>query len=182
MTPAAVSWTGNAGTLNWGDANNWSSDAVPTSADDVTINMSGVGTITVGAGNYAVGSLNDTTAGLSIASGGSFSIAGAVASIFGQNVTVQSGGTLAVGAGATCRNRREPDADRQRHAELRHRRHGGLRHIGTTQIVVGSGGLMTTASGTTFSGSTNYATQIVVNSGGHLSGQQQHLRPQQRRP
>ena len=27
---------------------------------------------------------------------------------------------------------------------------------------------MTTASGTTFSGSTNYATQIVVNSGGHL--------------
>ena len=41
-------------------------------------------------------------------------------------------------------------------------------NIGTTQIVVGSGGLMTTASGDSFSGSTNYATQIVVNSGGHL--------------
>ena len=61
----------------------------------------------------------------------------------------------------------EPDADRRRHAELRHRRRGGL-EIGTTQIVVGSGGLMTTASGDSFSGSTNYSTQIVVNSGGHL--------------
>ena len=73
--------------------------------DDVTINKSGVGTITVGAGSYAVGSLNDTTAGLSIASGGSLSIAGAVASTFGQNVTVQSGGTLAVGAGASVATR-----------------------------------------------------------------------------
>ena len=41
-------------------------------------------------------------------------------------------------------------------------------NIGTTQIVVGSGGLMTTASGDSFSGSTNWTTQIVVNSGGHL--------------
>ena len=32
MTPAAVSWTGNAGTLNWGDANNWSNNAVPGNA------------------------------------------------------------------------------------------------------------------------------------------------------
>ena len=96
----AVAWTGNAGTLNWSDAANWSNNAVPGSVNDVTINMSGVGTITVGAGNYAVGSLNDTTAGLSIASGGSLSIAGAVASTFGQNVTVQSGATLTVGMGA----------------------------------------------------------------------------------
>ncbi len=28
-TPAALSWTGNADTLNWGDASNWSGNAVP---------------------------------------------------------------------------------------------------------------------------------------------------------
>src|SRR5271168_1976962 len=67
VTPSAVSWTGNAGTLNWGDANNWSNNAVPTSADDVTIGKAGVGTITIGAGSYAIDSLNDSTAGLSIA-------------------------------------------------------------------------------------------------------------------
>ena len=167
MTPAAVSWTGNAGTLNWGDANNWSNDAVPTSADDVTINMSGVGTITVGAGNYAVGSLNDTTAGLSIASGGSFSIAGAVASTFGQNVTVQSGGTLAVGAGASVAIGENVTLTDDGTLSFATGDAVAL-NIGTTQIVVGSGGLMTTASGDSFSGSTGYSTQIVVNSGGHL--------------
>ena len=167
MTPAAVSWTGNAGTLNWGDANNWSNDAVPTSADDVTINMSGVGTITVGAGNYAVGSLNDTTAGLSIASGGSLSIAGAVASTFGQNVTVQSGGTLAVGAGASVAIGENVTLTDDGTLSFATGDAVAL-NIGTTQIVVGSGGLMTTASGDSFSGSTSYSTQIVVNSGGHL--------------
>ena len=63
---AAISWTGNAGTLNWSDAANWSSNAVPGSGDDVTISLSGVGTITIGAGAYAVHSLNDTTAVLAI--------------------------------------------------------------------------------------------------------------------
>jgi len=29
------SWDGGAGTNNWGDANNWNPDAVPTSSDDV---------------------------------------------------------------------------------------------------------------------------------------------------
>ena len=48
--------------------------------------------------------------------------------------------------------------------------------------MVGNGGLLT-ASGTTFNGSTGYTTQIVVNSGGHLTGQQQHLRRlSERRP
>ncbi len=46
-TLTAVSWTGDAGTLNWGDANNWSNNAVPGSADDVTISKSGVGTINI---------------------------------------------------------------------------------------------------------------------------------------
>ena len=102
LAPAAVSWTGSAGTLNWSDANNWSNDAVPGSADDVTISKSGVGTITIGSGSYAVHSLNDTTAVLSIASSGTLSlVAVAATSTFDQNVTVQSGGTLTVGAGAS---------------------------------------------------------------------------------
>ena len=41
-------------------------------------------------------------------------------------------------------------------------------NIGTTQIVVANSGLMTTAIGDIFNGSTAYSTQIVVNSGGHL--------------
>src|SRR5262249_15236836 len=102
IAPAAVSWTGNAGTLNWGDAGNWSNSAVPTSADDVTISKTGVGTISVGAGNFGVRSLNDTTAVLSLASGSTLSFtAVAATSVFGKNVTVAAGATLAVGAGAT---------------------------------------------------------------------------------
>ena len=36
---AAVTWDGGAGTTNWNDALNWSNDAIPTSDDDVTINV-----------------------------------------------------------------------------------------------------------------------------------------------
>jgi len=36
---AAVSWDGGASTANWADANNWSSNTVPSDADDVTINQ-----------------------------------------------------------------------------------------------------------------------------------------------
>src|SRR5262245_55719645 len=98
LAPAAVSWTGNAGTLNWSDAGNWSNNAVPTSADDVTINKAGVGTITIGAStSAAVLSLNDTTARLAVSGGRSV----ATAATFGQNVTVAAGATLTVAAGAS---------------------------------------------------------------------------------
>ena len=117
LTPANYSWTGNAGTLNWGDPNNWSGSVVPGSADDVTISKAGVSTITIGAGNFAVRSLNDTTAGLSIGSGASLSLAAiAATSAFGQNVTIQSGGMLAIGAGAGVLIQPGRDADRQRHS------------------------------------------------------------------
>ena len=36
---AAVTWTGGAGDNNWDTAANWSTDSVPASADDVTINI-----------------------------------------------------------------------------------------------------------------------------------------------
>ncbi len=37
---SAISWTGDAGDNNWDTPGNWSDDAVPGSADDVTINIS----------------------------------------------------------------------------------------------------------------------------------------------
>src|SRR5262245_14132515 len=99
VTPSTVTWLGNAGTLNWGDAGNWSNNLVPTNADDVTISKTGVGTITIGGANFGAHSLNDTTALLLITPAASLSIVGAASSILGQNVTVQSGGTLTLGTG-----------------------------------------------------------------------------------
>ncbi len=102
VVPTAITWTGNDNTLNWNDSLNWSPQQVPTSADDVTINKSGVGTINIGTGVSAnVQWLNDTTAGLSIPSSSSLNIAAyAGTSTFGQNVTVMSGGSLTVGSNA----------------------------------------------------------------------------------
>lgn len=139
-TPTNVSWNGGAGTLNWGDQNNWSTGAVPGINDDVTISIAVSGPINIGANAYSVRSLNDTTAQLSIASGGSLSLAAVAAnSIFGQNVTVQAGGALTIGAGASV-----------------------LLDPGQTLAVDGS---MTLATGDTLSLSSNYAggTQVVVN-------------------
>src|SRR5262245_19599918 len=45
-----VSWDGGAGTLNWKDAPNWSTDSLPGSTDDVVIGSAFAGqTITSGA-------------------------------------------------------------------------------------------------------------------------------------
>ena len=182
LAPAAVSWTGNAGTPNWSDADNWSNDAVPGSADDVTISKSGVGTIVIGASAYAVHSLNDTTAVLSIVSGGSLSLAAATAtSTFGQNVTVNAGATLTVGAGASVLigpggnyvTVTLADNGTLTFAASDTVTFNAINYDSTTQIMVGSGGLLN-ASGTTFNATSanntngSNATQIVVNSGGHL--------------
>ncbi len=146
IVPASYSWTGGAGTLNWADAGNWSGTVVPGSGDDVTINKSGVGTIAI-TGAQSVRTLNDTTAALSIASGGSLSLAAvAASSTFGQNVTVQSGGALSVGAGASV--------------------------LLQPNVTLTDSGTMTMASGDTLSLSSNYpgGTQLVVNGTLSLSG------------
>ena len=39
---AAIFWDGGAGTTSWTDANNWSNNVVPTSADDVNITSTSV--------------------------------------------------------------------------------------------------------------------------------------------
>jgi hypothetical protein len=171
LAPAAISWTGNAGTLNWGDMNNWSSNAVPSSSDDVTISKSGVGTIVVGASSYAVRSLNDTTAALTIASGGSLALAAVpVTSTFGQNVTVQSGATLTVGAGANVAlGGTNTLAD---NGTLTFASGDTVTLIasgsGATQIVVGNGGVLT-ASSTAFSSNVSGYGYVIVNGGGHLT-------------
>ncbi|MFO0979550.1 MAG: hypothetical protein U0996_24325, partial [Planctomycetaceae bacterium] len=47
---ATVTWDGGAGTFNWFDANNWDTNAVPTTADDAVIpDLVGTPTITVNA-------------------------------------------------------------------------------------------------------------------------------------
>lgn len=50
----AVSWDGEGADGLWNTASNWSGDAVPTSADDVTIDVSGGVTVTIGTSVSAV--------------------------------------------------------------------------------------------------------------------------------
>ena len=37
LAPANITWTGGAGTLNWTDTKNWSTQTVPGLTDDATI-------------------------------------------------------------------------------------------------------------------------------------------------
>ena len=68
---STITWDGGAGTFNWGDAANWSGDALPISTDDVSIpDLSGTPTIT-SSGAVNIKSLMSAE-GLSI-TGGSFS-------------------------------------------------------------------------------------------------------------
>src|SRR5687767_3854818 len=53
---ADISWDGGGDGVNWSDANNWSSNALPTAADDVTISIAANPTIQL-AGVRSVNSL-----------------------------------------------------------------------------------------------------------------------------
>ena len=55
---AAVSWDGGGDGSSWGDAANWSNDSVPTSADDVTIDVPGDLTVDL-TGTRSAGSLDN---------------------------------------------------------------------------------------------------------------------------
>jgi hypothetical protein len=96
LAPANVTWTGGAGTLVWTDANNWSTHAVPVTADDVTINVTVAGPITV-SGTQSINSLTDTTAPL-VLSSGSFTFA--ASSSVSKTFSVSSG-TLTANGGLT---------------------------------------------------------------------------------
>ncbi len=92
-----VTWTGAADGKSWTVAGNWSDDALPTSSDDVTINLGGNPTIQITSGAQTVHSLTSTDA-LSI-SGGSLSVA-ANSSMSG-GLTMTGGSLIANGAGIT---------------------------------------------------------------------------------
>jgi hypothetical protein len=185
LAPAAVHWTGNAGTLNWGDANNWldtnNQSYVPGAGDDVTINKSGVGTITIGAA-YSAHTLNDSTAVLTILSTGTLTLSAVAAtSTFAQNLTIQTGGGLTVGAGATVVVGAGSSTSITDNGTMTFQGGNTLTlndsgYYNTATVTIGSGGLLqaTSTIGTTFNASALNgsngvnSSSIVVSSGGHL--------------
>jgi IPT/TIG domain len=89
---SAVTWTGGAGDNNWDSPGNWSTDSVPGSGDDVTINIAA----NVVHSNSVTDSINSLTSTEPLTiSGGTLSIASA--STIGGALTI-TGGTL-TGAG-----------------------------------------------------------------------------------
>ena len=94
---SSVTWTGSADGKSWAVADNWSDDAVPTSSDDVTINLSGNPTIQITSGAQAVNSLTSTDP-ISI-SGGSLSVA--ADSTMSGGLTMTGGSLTASGTGVT---------------------------------------------------------------------------------
>ena len=93
---AAVSWDGGAGTLNWADAANWSANVLPTSVDDVTIDIAGTNTV-VSTGSVSIKSLssNETvsvigsswTLGGNLSGAGTLRTAGGTVNLNGANWT-----------------------------------------------------------------------------------------------
>ncbi len=92
-----VTWTGAADGKSWALAGNWSDDAVPTSSDNVTINLSGNPTIQITTGNQAVNSVSSTDP-IAI-SGGSLSVA--ANSTLSGGLTMTGGSLTASGTGVT---------------------------------------------------------------------------------
>ncbi len=86
---AAVAWSGNGDGTSWSDPLNWSGQAIPTAADDVTIDVATDPTIQIASGTYSVQSLTSNEA-LSI-TGGSLSV-GTTAEV--NAGLTQSGGSL----------------------------------------------------------------------------------------
>ncbi len=85
---SAVAWTGGAGDNNWDTAANWSTDSVPGSADDVTINIAA----NVVHSNNVTDSINSLTSTEPLTlSGGTLSIASASTITNSLSIT---GGTL----------------------------------------------------------------------------------------
>ena len=70
---SAVAWTGAGDGVSWGDPSNWSSHAVPTISDDVTIVDSSASPISLSRGAMAVHSLSSNRS-ISI-DGGSLQVA-----------------------------------------------------------------------------------------------------------
>jgi filamentous hemagglutinin family protein len=90
-----ITWDGGAGTFNWLDLLNWSSDTLPGPTDAVIINVLGT-PVTLASGTHSIKSL--TSSESLIVSGGSLTMAEA-SSITGT--LTLSGGTVAANGGLT---------------------------------------------------------------------------------
>lgn len=77
-----ITWTGGAGTTNWGDANNWSPSGVPSSTNDINITTASTIDINVAATCRNL-TLNNSSLTLTILSGKSLAVTG--------NLTLTSG-------------------------------------------------------------------------------------------
>jgi len=93
----ALVWTGDAGTDEWSNVNNWSTGVLPGANDYVTI--SSAGSLTLSSGNYSILGLN-TTRNFTLSGGASLNLA--TPSIIGGNLQLNGGtltgaGTLAIG-------------------------------------------------------------------------------------
>ncbi len=87
---ATITWDGGAGTLNWNDANNWSTDAVPGLADTAVIpDLAGTPTISFTTATRSVGAIQ-THENVSVVSG-TLTIG---ASLSGSGRVTISGGTV----------------------------------------------------------------------------------------
>ncbi len=92
---SSVSWT-NPNGGDWNTASNWSSDAIPTAADDVTISIAVANPITHDAANADLRCYGVTSDNPIVLSAGTLSIDRGRIDVFGDTVTL-SGGTLSGG-------------------------------------------------------------------------------------
>lgn len=113
-TPLPISWDGGASTSNWGDANNWSGNVVPTCAEEVflvqtaTINLTGATSFeakNVFVGGNAILNMNNTANTLTIGSCGKTTGDNQTLLVDGvlniSNGTIKVNGRTTIGTAAT---------------------------------------------------------------------------------
>ncbi|MGD9721698.1 MAG: beta strand repeat-containing protein [Pirellulales bacterium] len=117
---APVSWDGGGDGINWSSPNNWSTNSLPTSADDVTINVVGTLTVIHASGSDTIRSLTSTenlnitggsltvTTGASTISGtldvsnlASLNVNGSGASFTASSTVTLNGANLSASGGGT---------------------------------------------------------------------------------
>ena len=165
-----VTWTGGAGTANWGDAANWSSDAVPNSGDAVEINVPGPLTIDYATGADTIYSLTSSSSQVTLDfTGGSLALLSdsdvngpvnndSLLDVLGGRLTLNgnvtsTAGSFEVAAGAILRFEANAMVD-------------GASSISGAGSVVWTGESNATVAGTyAVSGSTTVLTDSVVFSG-----------------
>ena len=93
---SAVSWTGGGDGVHWGDANNWSTHALPGTSDDVTINAVPATVVQVNTGTDSVNSL--TSSNQILLKGGTLTLAAAsqVTQLNFSSGTLSGAGNLTV--------------------------------------------------------------------------------------